>query len=123
MSTCRICGCDDMHACKGGCFWVEPNLCSQCQMKLHSYQVSVLKGYYIGKNEITVALDALVIADELPTEDEAVAFIHGYVEAKNEYDNNETLEFIENPQPSEYYTVFQVQNIETKSVLFFQEVE
>jgi len=27
---CRICGCDDDHACEGGCYWVEPDLCSGC---------------------------------------------------------------------------------------------
>lgn len=28
--TCRICGCTDDHACEGGCWWVEPGLCSRC---------------------------------------------------------------------------------------------
>ncbi len=28
--TCRVCGCTDLHACPGGCFWVEPGLCSEC---------------------------------------------------------------------------------------------
>jgi hypothetical protein len=27
---CRACGCTDDHACKGGCFWVEDDLCSRC---------------------------------------------------------------------------------------------
>ena len=27
---CRVCGCTDLSACDGGCFWVEPGLCSQC---------------------------------------------------------------------------------------------
>ena len=31
---CRICGCDDMHACEGGCYWVEEDLCSECARKL-----------------------------------------------------------------------------------------
>lgn len=30
---CRVCGCSDFHACPGGCFWVEPDLCSACQVK------------------------------------------------------------------------------------------
>lgn len=33
MSTCRVCGCDDEHACIGffgPCYWVEPDLCSEC---------------------------------------------------------------------------------------------
>jgi hypothetical protein len=34
MSTCRVCGCDDEHACIsffGPCHWVEADLCSECQ--------------------------------------------------------------------------------------------
>lgn len=27
---CRQCGCDNAHACKGGCGWVEKNLCTRC---------------------------------------------------------------------------------------------
>ncbi len=30
MATCRTCGCTDERACEGGCFWVEPDLCSAC---------------------------------------------------------------------------------------------
>ncbi len=28
--TCRKCGCTDNRACPGGCWWVEPDLCSAC---------------------------------------------------------------------------------------------
>lgn len=28
--TCRACCCTDDHACEGGCFWVEDDLCSRC---------------------------------------------------------------------------------------------
>lgn len=28
--ACRMCGCTDSHACPGGCFWVEADLCSVC---------------------------------------------------------------------------------------------
>jgi hypothetical protein len=28
--NCRQCGCWDEHACPGGCYWVEPGLCSAC---------------------------------------------------------------------------------------------
>jgi hypothetical protein len=31
--VCRICGCDDNHACPGGCWWVEKDLCSACESK------------------------------------------------------------------------------------------
>lgn len=30
MRKCRVCGCDDFHACPGGCSWVEDDLCSAC---------------------------------------------------------------------------------------------
>lgn len=28
--ACRHCGCTDDRACEGGCYWVEPDLCSAC---------------------------------------------------------------------------------------------
>lgn len=28
--TCRVCGCTDLLACSGGCYWVEEDLCSRC---------------------------------------------------------------------------------------------
>lgn len=27
---CRVCGCTDISACPGGCYWVEDDLCSEC---------------------------------------------------------------------------------------------
>lgn len=30
---CAVCGCTEEHACPGGCYWVLPNLCSQCAAK------------------------------------------------------------------------------------------
>lgn len=27
---CRVCCCTDFRACPGGCWWVEPDLCSSC---------------------------------------------------------------------------------------------
>lgn len=27
---CRVCRCTDEHACPGGCWWVEWDLCSSC---------------------------------------------------------------------------------------------
>lgn len=27
---CRVCGCTDIEACPGGCYWVEEDLCSEC---------------------------------------------------------------------------------------------
>lgn len=31
---CCVCGCDDLHACAGGCSWIEPDLCSACAFGL-----------------------------------------------------------------------------------------
>jgi hypothetical protein len=28
--VCRHCGCTELDACEGGCFWVAPGLCSAC---------------------------------------------------------------------------------------------
>jgi hypothetical protein len=28
--VCEICGCTDDAACSGGCYWLEPGLCSRC---------------------------------------------------------------------------------------------
>lgn len=28
--ACRICGCTDEFGCRGGCWWIEPDLCSAC---------------------------------------------------------------------------------------------
>ena len=33
--VCRVCGCTDLHACEGGCFWVAPDLCSVCFSEMH----------------------------------------------------------------------------------------
>jgi hypothetical protein len=28
--SCRLCGCTDRRACRGGCHWVDERLCSAC---------------------------------------------------------------------------------------------
>lgn len=28
--SCRVCGCTNLKACPGRCWWVEPDLCSSC---------------------------------------------------------------------------------------------
>lgn len=33
--TCRGCSCTDSQACKGGCWWVEADLCSRCAEQLY----------------------------------------------------------------------------------------
>ncbi len=32
VARCRQCGCTDTQACAGGCWWVEPDLCSSCAL-------------------------------------------------------------------------------------------
>lgn len=34
LRACRECGCTDIHACPGGCSWVEADLCSGCATQL-----------------------------------------------------------------------------------------
>jgi hypothetical protein len=34
--ACRVCGCTEHHACAGGCYWVEPDLCSACTKAHHA---------------------------------------------------------------------------------------
>ena len=34
MMKCQICGCTDKRACPGGCIWILPNLCSNCENKV-----------------------------------------------------------------------------------------
>lgn len=35
---CRVCGCTWDHACPGGCYWAEPDLCSACASKVKEAQ-------------------------------------------------------------------------------------
>ena len=30
LPTCRVCGCNVVQACAGGCGWAAPNLCTSC---------------------------------------------------------------------------------------------
>lgn len=34
--VCRVCGCSDSKACREGCIWAEPGLCSSCAAKQES---------------------------------------------------------------------------------------
>jgi len=52
---CRVCGCDDNHACEGGCAWVlldihEPTgVCSACAEELGWHPV-ILARLYLGES-------------------------------------------------------------------------
>ncbi|WEV72130.1 hypothetical protein [Bifidobacterium sp. ESL0790] len=57
---CRVCGCDDLHACQwitGPCHWVEPDLCSACADKQNIDTIN----HFISKalNEYRKTLTAL----------------------------------------------------------------
>ena len=51
---CRICGCTDDHACYGGCYWVEPDLCSSCALS-EEYVEAHARG--VACNAVGLALD------------------------------------------------------------------
>lgn len=35
--VCQGCGCHDGSACAGGCFWIAPNVCSNCKALLEAF--------------------------------------------------------------------------------------
>lgn len=80
--TCRVCGCDDDHACKGGCYWVEPDLCSQCYEKEHSFSIKIRKVKFIGADLIDIGSEVKVIADEIPDISLAEGYVWGYAAGK-----------------------------------------
>lgn len=55
---CKICGCTDDNACPGGCYWVEPRLCSACVNK-NTHNLNAPDKIYLDhqNNEIQVCLD------------------------------------------------------------------
>ena len=79
---CRICGCDDLHACKGGCYWVEDDICSQCAEKMNSCTIKIRKVTMDEDEVITDASEDVIIAEELPNRDMAEGFIFGYAAGK-----------------------------------------
>ena len=115
---CRVCGCDDLHACKGGCTWVDIDLCSQCFDKLTSYQIKERNLKLVDIEDIKEISEAKVIAEEIESNDTAIGFIFGYVEGKGNMAESEVffdeLEYVgkifvgisiwKNDEPiSEYY--------------------
>ncbi len=52
---CRVCGCTDDHACAGGCYWVEPDLCSRCVGTEHKKRI--LRGPSGDKNCANCGVD------------------------------------------------------------------
>ena len=54
---CRVCGCTWFHACPGGCYWVEPDLCSRCADQLDLQPSEQLPGRTMSMNEILAGID------------------------------------------------------------------
>ena len=94
IGKCRVCGCDDLHACKGGCYWVEPGLCSQCHEKMNSFSVTLCDVKIINGQSYEETSERKVIAEELESFDKAEGFIYGYIEGKGgyEYRDDDDLE-------------------------------
>lgn len=62
--ACRVCGCTWHNACEGGCFWIEPGLCSNCVGKpVPDYRA--VKFQRIGKKKAGRMLDGRTW-DEMP---------------------------------------------------------
>lgn len=91
---CRICGCDQDHACKGGCSWVEPDLCSQCYQKINSWYIQEYLVQVVNKNSYKQISSPVVIADEIESFDKAEGFVYGYIEGKggHQYRDDNELE-------------------------------
>ncbi len=94
IQRCRVCGCDQEHACKGGCYWIEDDLCSQCYEKMNSFSVSLCQIKIINNCSYEEVTDREIIAEELESFDKAEGFIYGYIEGKGgyEYKSDEDLE-------------------------------
>lgn len=46
---CRVCGCTDDNACAGGCYWVEPDLCSACEKLVPIVKMKMMKKILVRK--------------------------------------------------------------------------
>ncbi len=104
--TCRVCGCDDLHSCKGGCHWVEEDLCSQCHEKMNMYFITV-KEIVASKETIeqkpVLEPNATVLAEELESQEACDAYIAGYMDAKD-------IQNAEHIEPGDVYIQFDVFN-------------
>jgi hypothetical protein len=110
-NKCRVCGCTDSHACPGGCWWVQDDLCSSCADAFaktadhllnqigSSFQISMIENETCEDNE-------RVLADELPDIHTAIGFVYGYLEGKKiEY---EELKFL--PEQSKDFILFTIED-------------
>lgn len=119
---CRVCGCDDLHACKGGCYWVEKDLCSQCFDKMTSHQIKIRTLELVGIEELEEISDVKIIAEEIENQDIAYGFIHGYVEGKGNLKDSEIIFDDEDCIGGIFIGISIWQNDEPIEELFFDEV-
>lgn len=99
---CRVCGCTQERACPGGCYWVEPDLCSSCVDE----QIEISFGYFKYEDESSdrvQILETVGLACDFNSVEEAEAFIHGYATAlglESAFENEaekypcQTIEFV-----------------------------
>jgi hypothetical protein len=105
-TKCRVCGCDDDHACKGGCFWIEPDLCSQCYEKSQLFSIKLRNVEFHDEEMIDNHSEVKVIAEEIPEETIAEGFIYGYAAAMDYEDLSDvSLENLTDEANDEHKTV------------------
>jgi protein gp37 len=65
--SCRVCGCTWNNACdcKGGCYWIEPGLCSECAGKTPPEGARPVKYRRIGRKQAGRLLDG-ALWDQYP---------------------------------------------------------
>jgi len=102
VQKCRVCGCTQERACPGGCYWVEPDLCSSCVDE----QIEISIGYFKYADESSdrvQILETIGLACDFNSVEEAEAFIHGYATAlglESAFENEaekypcQTIEFV-----------------------------
>jgi hypothetical protein len=62
---CRVCGCTENNACKGGCWWVEENLCSSCKVKIPIKQFLDKAKACPGVHAMNTVMDLIALLEEL----------------------------------------------------------
>ena len=67
--TCRKCGCTDNHACPGGCYWIEPDLCSRC----------AAPGFWMGETSGVLRPAVMAYLEHRPLTPEHIAALRGYL--------------------------------------------
>lgn len=105
---CRSCGCTDLHACEGSCWWVDEDLCSSCRdvdpgldpgLELPEYppppfidghvDLDQLEGWHLERRRRAAELDAAMVeatARDAPAEMFAIATRMAQFESRHIHD-------------------------------------